>query len=109
MSGPWRAMQQPWPTAHVHAAGEAIVRASVEAGGVLSGEHGIGLEKRDFMHLMFEPADLAAQALGKLVRFVLLFLRTDDVGGVHGCIIRYSRCDRRQRRGFGRSRRGPRL
>jgi len=28
---------------------------------VLSGEHGIGLEKRDFMPLMFEPADLAAQ------------------------------------------------
>ena len=31
-------------------------------GGVLSGEHGIGLEKRDFMPLMFGPADLAAQA-----------------------------------------------
>ena len=35
---------------------------SVAAGGVLSGEHGIGLEKRDFMPLMFGPADLAAQA-----------------------------------------------
>ena len=34
----------------------------MEAGGVLSGEHGIGLEKRDFMPLMFSPADLAAQA-----------------------------------------------
>lgn len=46
----------------VLAAGEEIVRASVEAGGVLSGEHGIGLEKRDFMPMMFGPADLAAQA-----------------------------------------------
>ena len=46
----------------VHAAGEEIVRASVAAGGVLSGEHGIGLEKRDFMPLMFGPADLDAQA-----------------------------------------------
>lgn len=46
----------------VHRAGEEIVRASVAAGGVLSGEHGIGLEKRDFMPLMFGPDDLAAQA-----------------------------------------------
>ena len=29
---------------------------------MLSGEHGIGLEKRDLMPLMFSPADLAAQA-----------------------------------------------
>ena len=45
----------------VHAAGEEIVRVSVAAGGVLSGEHGIGLEKRDYMSLMFSDADLAAQ------------------------------------------------
>jgi glycolate oxidase len=53
--------REPGVMERVHAAGEEIVRASVEAGGVLSGEHGIGLEKRDFMHLMFSPADLAAQ------------------------------------------------
>jgi len=46
----------------VHAAGEEIVRVSVAAGGVLSGEHGIGLEKRDFMPLMFSATDLEAQA-----------------------------------------------
>jgi glycolate oxidase subunit GlcD len=46
----------------VHAAGEAIVRACVEAGGVLSGEHGIGLEKREFMPLVFTADDLDAQA-----------------------------------------------
>lgn len=45
----------------VHLAGDAIVRASVEAGGVLSGEHGIGLEKRDYMPLLFTEVDLAAQ------------------------------------------------
>jgi glycolate oxidase len=54
--------REPGVMERVHAAGEEIVRASVAAGGVLSGEHGIGLEKRDFMPLMFEPADLAAQA-----------------------------------------------
>jgi glycolate oxidase len=46
----------------VHAAGEAIIDACVRAGGSLSGEHGIGLEKRDAMPLVFGPADLAAQS-----------------------------------------------
>ena len=54
--------REPGVMERVHAAGEEIVRASVAAGGVLSGEHGIGLEKRDFMPMMFAPADLAAQA-----------------------------------------------
>ena len=41
---------------------EEIVRLCVDAGGSLSGEHGIGLEKRDFMPLVFTEDDLAAQA-----------------------------------------------
>jgi glycolate oxidase len=45
----------------VHAAGREIVEASMAVGGSLSGEHGIGLEKRDYMHLMFSEVDLAAQ------------------------------------------------
>ena len=43
-------------------ASEEIVRLCVDAGGALSGEHGIGLEKRDFMPLVFTDDDLAAQA-----------------------------------------------
>lgn len=54
--------REPGVMDRVHAAGEEIVRVSVEAGGVLSGEHGIGLEKRDFMPLMFGPHDLHAQS-----------------------------------------------
>src|SRR6478752_1833027 len=54
--------REPGVMERVHAAGDEIVRVSVEAGGVLSGEHGIGLEKRDLMPLMFSPVDLAAQA-----------------------------------------------
>jgi glycolate oxidase len=54
--------KEPGVHERVQAAGEEIVRVSVEAGGVLSGEHGIGLEKRDLMPLMFGPVDLAAQA-----------------------------------------------
>jgi glycolate oxidase len=43
-------------------ASEEIVRLCVDAGGALSGEHGIGLEKRDFMPLVFTADDLSAQA-----------------------------------------------
>jgi glycolate oxidase len=54
--------REPGVMDRVHAAGEEIVRVSVAAGGVLSGEHGIGLEKRDFMSLMFNADDLDAQS-----------------------------------------------
>ncbi|HET6915561.1 MAG TPA: FAD-linked oxidase C-terminal domain-containing protein [Acidimicrobiales bacterium] len=45
----------------VHEAGRRIVEVCVAAGGSLSGEHGIGLEKRDYMGLVFGAADLEAQ------------------------------------------------
>ena len=38
--------------------GAEILRICVAAGGALSGEHGIGLEKRDAMCLLFDEADL---------------------------------------------------
>jgi glycolate oxidase len=46
----------------VTAAAKEMVLVSVEAGGSLSGEHGIGLEKRDLMDHVFGPVDLDAQA-----------------------------------------------
>ena len=46
----------------VHAAGREIIEASLAAGGSLSGEHGIGVEKRDYMERMFSDADLDQQA-----------------------------------------------
>ncbi len=54
--------REPGVMDRVHAAGEEIVQVSLDAGGVLSGEHGIGLEKRDLMPLLFGPDDLDAQA-----------------------------------------------
>lgn len=45
----------------VHEAGRRIVELCVAAGGSLSGEHGIGLEKRDYMGMVFGAADLEAQ------------------------------------------------
>ena len=44
--------------ARVTQAGAEILEACVAVGGVISGEHGIGVEKRDYMHLVFGPADL---------------------------------------------------
>ncbi|MER3398638.1 MAG: FAD-binding oxidoreductase [Chloroflexota bacterium] len=41
-------------------AGEEITRVCIAAGGTLSGEHGIGIEKRDLMPLVFSPEDLRA-------------------------------------------------
>jgi glycolate oxidase len=46
----------------VRRAAEEVVAMSVRLGGVLSGEHGIGVEKRDLMPLVFTPVDLDAQA-----------------------------------------------
>ncbi len=44
----------------VMAAGAEILETCVAAGGVISGEHGIGTEKRDFLRLVFSDVDLDA-------------------------------------------------
>ncbi|MEM7308812.1 MAG: FAD-linked oxidase C-terminal domain-containing protein [Planctomycetota bacterium] len=41
-------------------AGHLILKTCVEAGGALTGEHGVGLEKIEEMELLFSPEDLAA-------------------------------------------------
>ncbi len=41
--------------------GADILKLCVDVGGVLTGEHGVGVEKRDLMPLMFAPTDLAVQ------------------------------------------------
>jgi len=41
--------------------GNDILRLCVEVGGVLTGEHGVGIEKRDLMPEMFTEADLKQQ------------------------------------------------
>lgn len=41
--------------------GADILRLCVEVGGVLTGEHGVGVEKRDLMPAMFNEADLNQQ------------------------------------------------
>ena len=41
--------------------GADILKLCVEVGGVLSGEHGIGVEKRDLMPVYFSELDLNQQ------------------------------------------------
>ncbi len=41
--------------------GAEILRLCVEVGGCLTGEHGVGVEKRDLMPVQFSPVDLQAQ------------------------------------------------
>jgi glycolate oxidase len=45
----------------VHAAGAEILQVSLDAGGALSGEHGIGVEKQKYMSQMFSDDDLDHQ------------------------------------------------
>jgi glycolate oxidase len=46
----------------VRLAGDEIVELCLSMGGALSGEHGIGVEKRDLMSVSFSEIDLDAQA-----------------------------------------------
>ena len=41
------------------AAGDEIMRCCIQAGGTVSGEHGIGVEKRHYLRLMYTDQDLA--------------------------------------------------
>ena len=48
-------------------AGAEILKLCVEVGGCLTGEHGVGIEKRDLMTVQFTPTDLAVQMRIKTV------------------------------------------
>jgi glycolate oxidase len=52
----------PDEVARMHLAGDEIIKASLDAGGVLSGEHGIAVEKRAHMDELFTDDDLDHQA-----------------------------------------------
>jgi len=52
---------QPGELDRAEAFGAEILRLCVQVGGVLTGEHGVGVEKRDLMDTMFNEADLNQQ------------------------------------------------
>jgi glycolate oxidase len=51
---------QPGEAEKALAAGAEILRLCVDAGGTITGEHGVGMEKRDFMRWIFSDDDLEA-------------------------------------------------
>jgi glycolate oxidase len=51
----------PEDAAKAEAAGDDILKLCVDAGGCLTGEHGVGIEKRDLMRHQYSEADLAQQ------------------------------------------------
>jgi glycolate oxidase len=54
-------VMKPGELERAEAFGAAILRLCVDVGGVLTGEHGVGVEKRDLMPVMFSDTDLAQQ------------------------------------------------
>ena len=52
---------EPGELDRAEAFGAAILKLCVEVGGVLTGEHGVGIEKRDLMGHQFSAVDLAHQ------------------------------------------------
>jgi glycolate oxidase len=52
---------QPGEIERAEAFGADILKLCVAVGGVLTGEHGVGVEKRDLMGTMFDETDLAHQ------------------------------------------------
>ncbi|MEX2446891.1 MAG: FAD-linked oxidase C-terminal domain-containing protein [Dehalococcoidia bacterium] len=66
--------------------GGEIMRLCVDAGGAITGEHGIGLEKRSYMHWLYNDADLDAM---RGVRLAFggegIFNPCKMLPGGHGC------------------------
>jgi glycolate oxidase len=59
-------VNDPEERARAEACGFEILKLCVEAGGCLSGEHGVGIEKRDLMTTQFSTVDLEQQIRLKL-------------------------------------------
>src|SRR5260370_28890094 len=53
---------QPGILERVMAAGHEILTSCIEAGGTITGEHGVGMEKMSVMPLIFSAADLDVMA-----------------------------------------------
>lgn len=59
--------ENPGAAAALEAANNEIVAAALALGGTITGEHGVGTEKRQFMTMRFSPVEIAAQRAIKRV------------------------------------------
>lgn len=73
--------------AKAEAAGNDILKLCVEVGGCLTGEHGVGIEKRDLMRYQFSEVDLAQQMRVRAVFDPKWLLNADKVFPLDGRIV----------------------
>ena len=66
-------------------AGRLILETCVEAGGALTGEHGVGLEKLNEMELLFSPEDLDAMCRVRDVWDPERRMNPDKLVPLHAC------------------------
>ena len=77
---------QPGATQRVLDLGGEIMRLCVDAGGAITGEHGVGLEKRSYMEWIYSRADLAAMEEARAAfGGAGLFNPCKMLPGGHGC------------------------
>ena len=75
---------KPGELERAEAFGSDILRLCVEVGGVLTGEHGVGVEKRDLMDTMFNEIDLNQQQRLKCAFDERSLLNPGKVFPLHG-------------------------
>jgi glycolate oxidase subunit GlcD len=71
--------------ARVHAAMSRIMQVCVDAGGTITGEHGVGLDKQGYMDLVFDDATLGAMCRLRDVFDPERRANPDKVVPVHAC------------------------
>jgi len=82
---------EPGATERVLALGAEILRLCIDAGGAITGEHGVGLEKRSYMEWMFGAEDLEAMARIRLAFDETgLFNPCKVLPSGHGCASAHS-------------------
>ena len=69
----------------VHLAMAAIMQACIDAGGTITGEHGVGLDKLPYMDRLFSPATLSAMCALRDVFDPLRRANPGKVVPVHSC------------------------
>ena len=52
--------RDPAQVERIHAASKEMMQVCVDAGGSITGEHGVGLDKREYMGMIFSQAELSA-------------------------------------------------
>jgi glycolate oxidase subunit GlcD len=71
--------------ARVHTAMSAIMQACIDAGGTITGEHGVGLDKQPYMEALFDAPSLAAMCAVREVFDPARRANPGKVVPVHAC------------------------